>query len=67
VFDVVVKLCALVTRSGKELISTIGEVFNEIRRDRLICVYLSWKKAEVGESEEGKFFHSSAINDGFTL
>jgi hypothetical protein len=38
------KLAGLVIRSREELISTIRHIFDEITREKLISVYLSWKK-----------------------
>jgi hypothetical protein len=38
------KLAGLVIRGREELISMTWQIFNEIPREKLISVYLSWKR-----------------------
>jgi hypothetical protein len=47
------KLAGLVIQNKEELIRTIGEIFDEIPRERLISVYLSWEKIDMGDQKQG--------------
>jgi hypothetical protein len=50
------KLAGLGVQSREKRILTIRQIFNDIPKEMLIFVYVSWKKVDVGDQEQERVF-----------